>query len=491
MNMQIGHCPASWQEFSDQMKFRPFVSLSVSERSDIPPDLISQRPAVCPQRTSPLSSPELQFLTAAAGFEKTGVDRFSSNCMRTFNSSHSRRVIRPQPRMARIDALAPRIYNHDVGRNYLGSVSAARASSPLLNTSTDKSKEKDLHSRRTNDPSITLESPLQSHALKSSAIAPRMRPPHLCMTSLVSRSAYLVDKTCLTLNRYCRVAYAHGQIQQHPNHQTTLALGSSSLSFPPAQSKKLFGCPQCRYLTDRKNNLKRHVLTMHQECTKNLECCGISFRNKASLRDHVLIFHSGGYMCRYCGRNFCRKALLKRHLSVHSGQKDFVCSLCDYATSHKSNLERHKKVHERCSDTLRSCHSGDNQHEESSRAHDQLCDCVVFMRNSRNFPFMCNVNGKVSTTLGMPCESVERVGLFASGLTDSAVEDSLMKASSVQHAMRRRRRRSDQQELDECMREHNKNPTDTTEHLGSDDVDDDDDGRSTASEFINVVDLVG
>ena len=111
--------------------------------------------------------------------------------------------------------------------------------------------------------------------------------------------------------------------------------------------KKLFGCPQCRYITDRKNNLKRHVATMHQDCDKTLECCGVVFKNKASLRDHVLIFHSNGYMCRFCGRNFCRKALLKRHLTVHSGQKDYVCSLCDYATSHKSNLERHKKVHER------------------------------------------------------------------------------------------------------------------------------------------------
>lgn len=111
--------------------------------------------------------------------------------------------------------------------------------------------------------------------------------------------------------------------------------------------KKLFGCPQCRYITDRKNNLKRHIATMHQECDKALECCGVVFKNKASLRDHVLIFHSNGYMCRFCGRNFCRKALLKRHLTVHSGQKDYMCSQCDYATSHKSNLERHKKVHER------------------------------------------------------------------------------------------------------------------------------------------------
>ena len=110
---------------------------------------------------------------------------------------------------------------------------------------------------------------------------------------------------------------------------------------------KLFPCPHCRYVTDRRNNLKRHISTMHQACDKVLECCGVSFSTKASLREHIMIFHHNGYSCPYCGRRFCRKALLKRHLSVHSGQKDYTCPHCDYATSHKSNLERHKRIHER------------------------------------------------------------------------------------------------------------------------------------------------
>ena len=128
--------------------------------------------------------------------------------------------------------------------------------------------------------------------------------------------------------------------------------------------RKLFPCPQCRYTTDRRNNLKRHLLTMHQQSSRPLECCGIVFGTKASLREHSMIFHSHGYVCLYCGRRFCRKALLKRHLSVHNGKKDFRCHLCDYATSHKSNLERHRKVHVRqsgldCSSETRS--SGDER----------------------------------------------------------------------------------------------------------------------------------
>ncbi|CAM1332793.1 Uncharacterised protein at_DN2400 [Pycnogonum litorale] len=111
------------------------------------------------------------------------------------------------------------------------------------------------------------------------------------------------------------------------------------------RDKRIFGCDQCNYRTDRKNNLKRHVATMHDVCNKSLECCDISFPNKADLKNHTRFFHKDGYSCKICGRTFCRKALLKRHQTIHNGMKEFTCTICDYATSHKSNLERHRKVH--------------------------------------------------------------------------------------------------------------------------------------------------
>ncbi|GAB1608742.1 hypothetical protein Ahia01_001158600 [Argonauta hians] len=135
------------------------------------------------------------------------------------------------------------------------------------------------------------------------------------------------------------------------------------------RGRKTFLCPQCHYVTDRKNNLKRHIITMHQDCAKVLECCGFVFRSKASLREHVSLFHSTGYGCRICGRNFCRKALLRRHLSVHSGQKDFLCPFCSYATSHKSNLERHQKVHSKKSGSSFDHHSLIELSSESAMTH--------------------------------------------------------------------------------------------------------------------------
>lgn len=108
-----------------------------------------------------------------------------------------------------------------------------------------------------------------------------------------------------------------------------------------------FTCYQCGYLTNRINNLKRHNMSMHEKCEQVLECCGIRFANKASIQAHTFERHRDGYGCAECGRKFHRKALLKRHMAIHNGQKDFVCSECGYGTSHKSNLDRHKKVHQR------------------------------------------------------------------------------------------------------------------------------------------------
>ncbi|XP_050734675.1 early growth response protein 1-like [Eriocheir sinensis] len=104
-------------------------------------------------------------------------------------------------------------------------------------------------------------------------------------------------------------------------------------------------CQYCGYDTDRKNNLKRHVHTMHEASPVELDCCGQRFFSKAELRAHTRQMHRHGYMCPVCRHVFCRKALLRRHLSVHTGIKDFICSVCKYDTSHKSNLERHLRSH--------------------------------------------------------------------------------------------------------------------------------------------------
>ncbi|GFO47450.1 Zinc finger protein [Plakobranchus ocellatus] len=184
--------------------------------------------------------------------------------------------------------------------------------------------------------------------------------------------------------------------------QSSGQIQASSLSC----DRKIFKCPQCRYISDRKNNLKRHIVTMHHESSKTLECCGLCFQSKAALRDHNSVFHKGGYRCSFCARNFCRKALLRRHLTVHSGQKDFFCELCGYATSHKSNLERHQKIHSRKEEGRRELRQ-QAFHEMNDNSVSELQNAVVDFADGFKRSHMCDRNG--ISNIFFPCSSQKQL----------------------------------------------------------------------------------
>ena len=169
--------------------------------------------------------------------------------------------------------------------------------------------------------------------------------------------------------------------------------GDEVIETGSVRSTKPYACADCRYATDRKNNLRRHRATMHERCERALECCGLSFVSKSELREHVTANHGAGagYACAECGRRFGRRALMRRHAAVHDGRQSttdaerrrstgpvsigrrrYACSECDYATGHRSNLDRHLRRHAGLHTTAadsRSTFSGDNEPTTLSAAN--------------------------------------------------------------------------------------------------------------------------
>ncbi len=84
-----------------------------------------------------------------------------------------------------------------------------------------------------------------------------------------------------------------GDIGEHEEKIGSSSGDDNSVKSPDGKrsgEKKMYHCQHCKYVTDRKNNLKRHVITMHDQCQKQLECCDVIFQNKVNHSTSILEF---------------------------------------------------------------------------------------------------------------------------------------------------------------------------------------------------------
>nr|MDT0251034.1 C2H2-type zinc finger protein [Endozoicomonas sp.] len=90
-----------------------------------------------------------------------------------------------------------------------------------------------------------------------------------------------------------------------------------------------FICEFCETAFDRRATLKKHLLIHTGE--KPYECgeCGKTFRQSSTLKQHLQI-HSDKkpYECDGCGKAFKQSITLKQHRLIHTGEKPYECDEC-------------------------------------------------------------------------------------------------------------------------------------------------------------------
>ena len=114
---------------------------------------------------------------------------------------------------------------------------------------------------------------------------------------------------------------------------------------------KEYKCEYCGKEFDKKNNLKKHIIGVHEESTENYnfvcDFCAKRFYSSSHLKRHVLQHHSENKeKCPICGKTFSVANVLRRHIKIiHEGVGRKTCEICHKEFNWHSALKRHMKSH--------------------------------------------------------------------------------------------------------------------------------------------------
>lgn len=118
----------------------------------------------------------------------------------------------------------------------------------------------------------------------------------------------------------------------------------------PKGFREKFPCAYCTFFTSRKDALKSHILTMHQEKREKVFLCnecGKKFFKKSQLNIHDKAVHQKikNHLCNLCGKSFFNVKDMEMHVKRHEKVKDQVCNVCGNQFYCSLDLRRHLKIH--------------------------------------------------------------------------------------------------------------------------------------------------
>ena len=109
------------------------------------------------------------------------------------------------------------------------------------------------------------------------------------------------------------------------------------------QAGSTYACEFCVRTYSRKDNLRRHIRTQHENGRKPCNACGHLCRDEVELKNNIMSrYLEEGFKCAECSKCYRTKAGLVNHVSEsHSHNSKYLCSTCGQTFVYKSDYETH------------------------------------------------------------------------------------------------------------------------------------------------------
>ena len=104
-------------------------------------------------------------------------------------------------------------------------------------------------------------------------------------------------------------------------------------------------CKLCKFVALYSGNLKKHIVTAHEEKTIKCDDCYYKVKHATTMEKHIESEHRREYTCEVCSYNTKDKKSFRRHLFIHGEDGAYKCSTCDFRTKTPDSLKTHEKYH--------------------------------------------------------------------------------------------------------------------------------------------------
>ncbi|XP_022818924.1 zinc finger protein 729-like isoform X14 [Spodoptera litura] len=108
--------------------------------------------------------------------------------------------------------------------------------------------------------------------------------------------------------------------------------------------EKSYNCPECHIVFTKRDKLRLHFKTMHTNDYVECSYCEKKFDNDRNLKKHIVV-HTGerNFICPVCSKAFPRKSTLGQHMWIHSAVKKHECKMCDKTFNQRVSWRTHMK----------------------------------------------------------------------------------------------------------------------------------------------------